>query len=229
MIYIQVEELAMNSTPSKQCYACTKPATTKEHAPPFSFFPAGQRTNLITVPSCPEHNNDNSKDVEYARNVISTMFGVNAIGEQLFADKSIRSYDRSPALMYKTFADIRPVQLQGATVGAFTVDTARIANVMSACITALHFRETGERASDWEIILPNMAFQGDVPAEQTGAWYGFLSLFRQIPFQVQATNSPEVFEFAIAEIPGGLVYSLRFYKGFLVFAFRRVTDGGGSQ
>jgi hypothetical protein len=219
----------MNSASSKQCYACTKSATTKEHAPPFSFFPAGQRTNLITVPSCPEHNNDNSKDVEYARNVISTMFGVNAIGQQLFADKSIRSFDRSPALLYKTFADIRPVQLQGSTVGAFTVDTARITNVIRACITAVHFRETGERASDWEIILPNLAFQGDVPAEQSSAWYGFLSLFGQMPFQVQTTSSPEVFEFAIAEIPGGRIYSLRFYKGFLVFAFRRMTDGGGSQ
>jgi hypothetical protein len=217
----------MNSVPSKQCYACTKPATTKEHAPPFSFFPAGQRTNLITVPSCPGHNNDSSKDVEYARNVISTMFGVNAIGQQLFAAKSIRSFDRSPALMYKTFADIRPVQLQGMMVGAFTVDTARIASVMRACITALHFRETGERASDWEIILPNLVFQGDVPAEQSGAWYGFLSMLRQIPFEVQTTSSPDVFEFAIAEIPGGRVYSFRFYKGFLVFAFRRVTDDGG--
>ena len=219
----------MSSAPSKQCYACTKPATTKEHAPPFSFFPTGQRTNLITVPSCPEHNNDNSKDVEYARNVISTMFGVNVIGQQLFADKSMRSFDRSPSLMRRTFADIRPVLLRGGTVGAFTVDTARIANVMRACITALHFRETGERASDWEIILPNMTFQGDVTAEQSGAWYEFLSLFRRIPFQVQTTSSPEVFEFATAEIPGGRIYSLRFYKGFLVFAFRKVTDGDGPQ
>jgi hypothetical protein len=137
----------MNSAPSKQCYACTKPGTTKEHAPPFSFFPAGQRTNLITVPSCPEHNNDNSKDVEYVRNVISTMFGVNSIGQQLFADKSMRSFDRSPALLYNTFADIRPVQLQGGTVTAFTIDTARIANVMRACITALHFQETGGRVT----------------------------------------------------------------------------------
>lgn len=219
----------MNSAPLKQCYACTKSATTKEHAPPFSFFPAEQRTNLITVPSCPEHNNDNSKDVEYARNVISTMFGVNEIGQQLFADKSMRSFDRSPALMYKTFADIRPVQLQGGTVGAFTVDTARIANVMRACITALHFLETGERASDWEIILPNLTFQGDVSVEESDAWFEFLSLFQQIPFKVQTTSSPKVFELAIADIQGGRVYSLRFYTGFLVFAFRGVMDGGKSQ
>jgi hypothetical protein len=65
----------------------------------------------------------------------------------------------------------------------------------------------------------------DVPAEESSAWYGFLSLFGQLPFRVQTTSSPGVFESAIAKIPGGRVYSLRFHKGFLVFAFRRLTDG----
>jgi hypothetical protein len=136
------------------CYACDKPATTREHAPPSSFFPEGQRVNLITVPSCADHNNANSKDVEYARNVITIMFGVNEIGQQHFSDKSLRSLDHSPALLRSTFSDIRPVRFQGTTIGRFTVDTARIESVMSACVCALHFRETGVRKPNWGIILP---------------------------------------------------------------------------
>lgn len=100
---------------------------------------------------------------------------------------------------------------------------------MRACITALHFRETGKRESDWEIILPNLAFPDNATVEQSNAWINLLSLFRQMPFQVQTTSSPEVFQFEIAEIPGGRIYSLRFYRGFLVFAFRKVADGDSPQ
>jgi hypothetical protein len=208
----------MNSKAADICYACDQPATTKEHAPPRSFFPQGHRDNLITVPSCETHNNDNSKDVEYARNVITTMYGSNAVGEQHFADKSVRSFDHTPALLQKTFSDIRPVNLQGDTVGLFTVDTARITNVMQACVCALHFRETGERIGKWEIVLPNLSFGKDTTEEESTAWLGFVSMFRQIPFQEKTTTSPEVFEFAVGDIEGGRVYSLRFYKGFMIFA-----------
>jgi len=31
-------------------------ATSEEHARPESFFPEGYRSNLLKVPSCPEHN-----------------------------------------------------------------------------------------------------------------------------------------------------------------------------
>jgi hypothetical protein len=57
--------------PKDTCYACDQPATTKEHAPPYSFFPKGKRQNLITVPSCSVHNCDNAPDVEYVRNAIA--------------------------------------------------------------------------------------------------------------------------------------------------------------
>jgi hypothetical protein len=201
------------------CYACDQPATTKEHAPPFSFFPEGQRLNLITVPSCEAHNNANSKDLEYARNVITTMFGTNDVGQQHFADKALRSFDRSPKLLHKTFADIRPVTLQGQTVGAFTVDTDRIKTVMSACVTALHFRDTNERIPIWEVILPNLSFQGDTTEAQAAEWTAFLSMFRQAQYEVKPVDSPDVFQYAVAQIEGGWIYNLRFYKGFMVFAF----------
>jgi hypothetical protein len=103
----------MNSKKAKTCYACDQPATTREHVPPQSFFPEGHRQNLITVPSCALHNNGNSLDVEYTRNIISTSFGVNDLGERHFLHKGMRSLEHSPALLQRTFADIRPVIIQG--------------------------------------------------------------------------------------------------------------------
>ncbi|SFS10764.1 hypothetical protein SAMN05421771_1844 [Granulicella pectinivorans] len=201
------------------CYACDQPATTKEHTPPYSFFPEGQRLNLITVPSCEAHNNANSKDVEYARNVITTMFGTNDVGQQHFADKALRSFDRSPKLLNMTFADIRPVTLHGQTVGAFTMQTDRIEAVMNACVTALHFRDTNERIPNWEVILPNLSFQGDTTEAQAAGWSGFLSMFGQVQYNVKPTDSPDVFQYAMAQILGGWIYNLCFYKAFTVFAF----------
>jgi hypothetical protein len=52
---------------SRNCYFCGRPATSKEHVPPKSFFPETkeERINLITVPSCDEHNNKKSETNEY--------------------------------------------------------------------------------------------------------------------------------------------------------------------
>jgi hypothetical protein len=215
---------AKNST-GQTCYACTAPATTREHAPPLSFFPKGYRDNLITVPSCEDHNNANAMDVEYVRNVISTMLGNNTIAEQHFFDKAIRSFDHTPALLHTTFSDIRPVQIQGQTIGVFTTDTDRVERVMAACVRALHFRETGERIYDWAIVLPNMGFSSHNTTEAEAAvWREFLLLFRLVPWSVQETGSPRIFQFAIGDIEGGRVYSLRFYESFVIFALVKPTD-----
>jgi hypothetical protein len=211
----------MNAQAAGTCYACDQPATTREHAPPSSFFPEGLRDNLITVPSCALHNNANSKDVEYARNVISTMLGVNEVGERHFLDKAIRSFGRTPALLHTTFSDIRPVNIHGMTSGVFTLDVERITNVMAACIRALHFRETGERVYNWQLVFPNLHFaSGDATEEEAASWRESLSVFRRLPFSAQATSSPDVFQYAVADIEGHRVYSLLFYRGFAVYAFR---------
>lgn len=49
------------------CYyqGCNKKGVTKEHIPPLSFFPKGEKDQLLTVKSCEEHNNAKSKDDLY--------------------------------------------------------------------------------------------------------------------------------------------------------------------
>ena len=47
------------------CYLCRRPARTREHVPPKSFFPRGGNLQLMTVPSCEEHNNAKSDDDQY--------------------------------------------------------------------------------------------------------------------------------------------------------------------
>jgi hypothetical protein len=49
------------------CYfqGCTENATTKEHIPPRSLFPQGERLQLMTVKSCRLHNNGKSRNDLY--------------------------------------------------------------------------------------------------------------------------------------------------------------------
>lgn len=55
-----------------QCYMCVSPATSREHVPPLCLFPESKdvggkdyRRNLITVPSCDEHNSKKESDDEF--------------------------------------------------------------------------------------------------------------------------------------------------------------------
>jgi hypothetical protein len=50
---------------ASNCYLCDRPATTREHMPPRSFFPKGGSLQLKTVPSCAQHNNQKSHDDQY--------------------------------------------------------------------------------------------------------------------------------------------------------------------
>lgn len=61
----------------KICYRCNNIATSVEHAPAKCFFPIEHRKNLITVPSCEQHNNETSKDDEYVRGIIVASKGNN--------------------------------------------------------------------------------------------------------------------------------------------------------
>src|SRR2546423_14667988 len=111
--------------PVAKCYMCEQPGVTTEHVPPKAFFPDDRRFNLITVPSCWRHNESNSKDVEYVRNVITGSWGVNSVGEEV-QQKSFRSFDKSPKLLRQTFRDIKPVMKDGEETGAFSVNLIRL-------------------------------------------------------------------------------------------------------
>lgn len=71
----------------KRCYFCDEIATTREHVPPLCLFPEAKdikglnfRQNLITVPSCDEHNSKKSNDDEFLMISIAGIVGNNHLG-----------------------------------------------------------------------------------------------------------------------------------------------------
>jgi len=85
------------------CYRCGGKAISREHIPPLCLFPEQKdqpdtnfRKNLITVPSCDEHNAKKSKDDEFLLLTLPSIVGNNAVGYIHTKTKLLRAYQRLP-------------------------------------------------------------------------------------------------------------------------------------
>ena len=71
---------------SSECYMCDRPSSSMEHVPPKCLFPETKdlgrqyRNNLITVPSCDEHNSHKSADDEFLMASLAGLIGNNSVG-----------------------------------------------------------------------------------------------------------------------------------------------------
>src|SRR5690606_5165349 len=98
-----------NQLKSEICYMCQNSATSSEHVPPQCIFPekkdANQdlRKNLITVPSCEEHNQRKSHDDQFLMVSLAGLIGNNSIGFQHFNGKIQRALKRTS---YKLLEDV---------------------------------------------------------------------------------------------------------------------------
>ena len=100
------------TTPPSTCYMCAAAETSREHAPPQCLFPAASeigedfRRNLITVPSCDEHNLKKSVDDEFFRAVIlMAAVDSNAIARHKFLGKFLRGVRRNRDSYSSFFTD----------------------------------------------------------------------------------------------------------------------------
>ncbi len=202
---------------TQSCYACEKVATTREHVPPFSFFPEGFRDDLVTVPSCAEHNLNNSKDVEYVRNVIVFLSGTNLVAEKVFP-KARRSFDRSDRLFKRTFADFKTVRLQEKEKGVFSIDLDRLAAVIEAIARAIHYNDYNEKLSTWRIFSPTLDTEKSLQ-QKPDNWDSFRKLVTEATFETRQTPHPKVYSYGAHEMDKGVLYKFVFYEGFVVNAW----------
>ncbi|MCZ6803135.1 MAG: hypothetical protein O7D86_04175 [Proteobacteria bacterium] len=108
------------STEIPVCYMCDKPASSKEHVPPRCLFPERKdvgtddfRKDLITVPSCDEHNSLKSDDDEFLMVSMAGIIGNNSIGYMHKLGKVDRAIKRSAnRLIEKVFIKKRKYLLE---------------------------------------------------------------------------------------------------------------------
>ncbi|MFZ3210923.1 MAG: hypothetical protein WA188_05360 [Terriglobales bacterium] len=204
----------------EECYMCDAVATSAEHVPPQCFFPEGYRCNLITVPSCAAHNQGNSEDVEYVRNVISTQHGTNDAAARLF-EKTKRSFNRSPKLLTQTFGGLRPVLVEGEETGAFRIDLARHRRVMKAIAYAIYFHDNARKhRGGWRIFTPSFGYAENIYSGQPDPWEDLRRLLDSGQYTAMPVPQPEVFKYGqIRTDQNQLIYKFEFYERIVVNAW----------
>lgn len=123
-----------NSEPNSTCYMCDRIATSREHVPPLCLFPEKKdfpdgldyRKNLITVPSCEEHNSKKSGDDEFLLSVFTTHIENNPIAIRLFNSKVVRALMRRPWMMNTFFTNPFRIQFGNQSDPGFIVNRERI-------------------------------------------------------------------------------------------------------
>jgi hypothetical protein len=211
------------------CYICDKEKHSVEHAPAKCFFPTDKRTNLITVDSCVEHNEDTSKDDEYVRNIIAMSITNNEIALNHFIEKCVKSFMRSPALLKMTTENQQRVYIQDSQstdselkpTFAFGIDRNRINLVMRKIAYAVFFHENGTK---WNRNLfagtEHLRTQG-MQADDLGLLIqGAKKLLKNIPFKGE---NPEVFQYAFMQTDSDdindQIMIMKFYEGFEMWIF----------
>lgn len=147
----------------KFCYWCGKLATSREHVPPLCFFPEGKdvkklyvqsfRNNLITVPSCDEHNLKKSHDDEYLMACLSGRVGNNGIAYVHNATKVKRARERNPNMIKIDAEDTLKIAGIEFPVQWAILDMSKLLRSFESIARALYFYEFNNNyAGDCNVV-----------------------------------------------------------------------------
>jgi hypothetical protein len=209
---------------TETCYSCDRPATTREHAPPKCFFPEEKdvgrdlRKNLISVPSCEDHNTARSRDDQYAMAFVVMQYQTTGVARDQFATKIIRSLKRDLTLVDQVFNEARQLTVNGQPSVVVSVDRARFDRVMASTFRALIYHESGEKlnseVSVFSLGIQHQNFERD-PNEAVLA-FQIRSVLKEQP---RLGANPEVFWYQFVHRPNEIsAMRLHFYEGFSVYA-----------
>lgn len=198
-----------------KCYMCDNESTSVEHTPPKGFFPANMRNNLITVPACPTHNEDTSKDDEYVRNILTMSIENNQTSVDHFFEKSLKSFQRSPGLVADVRNSLKDVSYNEMTAKAFQIDEVRFYRIIRKISYALFYKEYG---FTWERLLGVMTNQLKMSDMSTDDWgKEFDKLSEDLDKLVLKGINPLVFQYTFFEFGSSRfdkALFMLFYEGF---------------
>lgn len=221
------------------CYMCGKEATSNEHVPPKCLFPEQKdlhtgvdlRKQLITVPSCDEHNSAKSQDDEYLLQVLAINLPANVIAKNQFLTKIMRSINRNPRLVDQIMKHPQTVITVGKNTAethhtiAVKIDDARFDSALEHIGRALyfhHFREKwlGDIRTQPDFLLrslnPSYAEALNKPVENIAKAAD--QAFKDSPY---FGENPDVFKYQVVNgnKRAKILMRLHFYIGCRVTVF----------
>lgn len=202
----------------KYCYACTKLSVSREHIPSQSFFPVGFRNNLITVPSFKKHNQDNSNNNEYVRNIITTYFQGNNYAYEQFNTKSLKSIVRNKRLINKTFGKAEQVIMNGEITGSITIDVKLFKKIYGLLGLGLYYHDYKKRFNHRFDVHPASLFFNKSATEKEKSNYNhFLNMLDRVSYEQMPCHNPEIFTYYRFVEDDSIIYKTIFYEGFIVY------------
>jgi hypothetical protein len=200
-------------TDTKLCYMCEKPGSTTEHIPPRCFFPEKEefRKNLITVHSCPEHNNGKSEEDEYMR--ILFVGTTTTVPDAELTGSTIRSLRRKKRLA-------RDIEWESQTRKGYAVDENRI-NAYLTCIAKGVYRHAFDEKFNGSVniithFLDNFTKKRDLrkwnkEAQRAFMWRRLFAAKPLLPELPWAGENPDIFRYRIARSDTGGMLEIEFY------------------
>jgi len=207
---------------------CEKLSTSREHVPPKCFFPdssdslgnKGFRKDLITVPSCDEHNLVKSKDDEYLCAVITTHFENNSVAQSHFDNKIMRGLMRKPARLVDLAHSTTPAIVRGAQSGAIRIDRERFDSSLDYMARGIYFHHFHAKVEGKSHVISYSLF--DISSEkkhETNAAHANWRIisdegFAKLP---RFGTNPDVFYYQVVATLSDPRVAIRmvFYEGFV--------------
>ena len=216
----------------KNCYYCGRPATSREHVPPQCIFPEQKdsfgkdyRKNLITVPSCDEHNLKKCKDDEFLMANVTPTVGNNGAGYIQTKTKLRRAFDRTNLrLLNTTISNAKEALWVSPSGKKFPIlvgepDMPRLIRALDYVVRGIYFHLVGVRFIGQCHIIPDwIKFPKDPNLETSKKMFR-----RQIVTEKQNWlrfgDNPEIFKFYIGPTDelGFIPMLLVFFRGSYVY------------
>ncbi|MER8077660.1 hypothetical protein [Acinetobacter pittii] len=212
------------------CYMCNAPATTSEHVPPKCLFPEKKdialddqqsdfRKQLITVPSCDNHNGKKSKDDEYLFCLLAISILSGPKGQQQARTKVQRILDSNKSLKEEFLKNSQQVYVQDnqskdiTETLALTIQKERIDSSLDSCARALYFKEFKEKfLGDIQIVS---LFLFDLDPKFNQIVESLSQNTNKLLSEVQPKGeNPEIFtyKFFTEEGMGRVILEMNFYE-----------------
>jgi hypothetical protein len=170
------------------CYFCARESSSKEHVPPKSFFDTG--FNLVTVPSCEDHNSSRSKDDEYIRLIVAGQAWQHV--PSAVRSKILKSAKRGRGPAPKVHSSLYS---HAGTDGHYNVDVERLELCAESMARAIIFHKFGLRHPTNrrpEVTLHFVECTFDAPEEIVSRYASLkmmaLNLMAAVPFEGQQPN-----------------------------------------
>ncbi|WP_427501077.1 hypothetical protein ACQE3E_21910 [Methylomonas sp. MED-D] len=204
---------------------CEKESTSVEHAPPRCIFPEQKdlqpgenyRVNLITVPSCDEHNTQKSKEDEYLLYILPSTVGVNEVGLNQFLTKVQRAIVRKPSLGSQLANNPIPVKIHDTKTNilsdavALEIDIGRIQDALEKTARAIYFHHTNKKHMGSLNVVGNFSLnlQNILLNEQSAALFEMADVL--LESQQYYGDNQKVFKYRFVETGKIGILDLTFY------------------